>query len=228
MTAGPARAVGGEACVVAAAYAIATFVLLFPLFVSPGSTLFDPAIRGSLSLFALGDIYTVIWVMAWDAHALWTNPAGLFDANIFHPAPGALTSSEHMLGHLPIFGLVYAVSGNPVLANQLNLFVSLTLCGLAMYALLRHWGVGRLAAFAGGAVFAYCPLRLTFVTHVHLVAGQYLVLSILALDRAGTGPAPARRAILRAAHRESRSRRARWRHRGGSDRRPRSHAPRAR
>jgi hypothetical protein len=172
-----------EVLAAAVLFAVLTFVLLYPLFVAPGSTLFDPAIRGGLSLFSLGDIYTVIWVLSWDAHALWSNPFGLFDANIFHPAPNALTSSEHMLGHLPIFGPVYALSANPVLANQINLFASLTLCGLAMYLLLRHWGVGRLAAFAGGVVFAYCPLRLTLVTHVHLIAGEYLVLAIIALDR---------------------------------------------
>ncbi len=172
-----------EGAAAGALYAVATFVLLYPLFLAPGSTIFDPAIRGGLSLFALGDIFTVIWVMTWDAHALWENPAGLFDANIFHPAPNALTSSEHMLGHMPIFGPVYAATGNPVLANQVNLFATLTLSGVSMYVLLRHWGAGRLASFAAGCIFAYCPLRLTFVTHVHLIAGQYLVFSIVALDR---------------------------------------------
>lgn len=179
----PATRAVSEVLAAASLFAVLTFVLLYPLFVAPGSTLFDPAIRGGLSLFSLGDIYTVIWVLSWDAHAVWSNPAGLFDANIFHPAPNALTSSEHMLGHLPIFGPVYALSANPVLANQVNLFASLTLCGLAMYLLLRHWGVGRFGAFAGGVVFAYCPLRLTFVTHVHLIAGEYLVVALIALDR---------------------------------------------
>ncbi len=180
---GRAAAWAGELVAAALVFAVSTFTLLFPLFAAPGSTLFDPAIRGSLSLFALGDIYTVIWVMAWDAHALWSNPAGLFDANIFHPAPGALTSSEHMLGHLPIFAPLYAVSGNAVLAHQLNLFAGMTLCGVSMYALLRHWGTKRIASFAAGVAFAYCPLRLTIVTHAHLVAGQYLVFAMIAFDR---------------------------------------------
>jgi hypothetical protein len=173
-----------EATLVGVAYAGVTFGLLYPLFAAPGSTLFDPAILGRLSLFSLGDMYTVIWVMSWGWHALTTDPLGLFDANIFHPAENVLTSTEHMLGHLPIFGVVYGAGGNPILANQVNLFAALTLCGVSMYALLRHWGVGRAAAFAGGAVFAYFPLRLTFITHVHLIAGQYLVLAIIALDRA--------------------------------------------
>lgn len=177
------RAPVTEATVAAFFYAAATYCLLYPLFVAPGSTLYDPAILGSLSLFSLGDIYTVIWVMSWCWRALTTAPFSLFDANIFHPARNVLTSTEHMLGHQLIFGPVLGLSGNPVLANQVNLFACLTLGGLAMYALLRHWGLGRFAALAGGSVFAYAPLRLTFVTHVHLLAGHYLILSLLALDR---------------------------------------------
>ncbi len=164
-------------------YAALTFAVFFPLFVAPANTIYDPAILGRLSLFALGDIYTVIWVMAWGVHALLTNPLGLYDANIFHPAPNVLTSTEHMLGHLPIFGPVYLLTDNPILANQVNLFVCLTLCGVSMYALLRSWGAAWPAAAVAGFVFAYCPLRIHVLMQVHLLAGQYFVLSILALDR---------------------------------------------
>lgn len=171
------------ACVVLL-YGLTTYVFLYPLFVAPASTLFDPSVRGGLSLFSLGDMYTVMWVMSWGAHALVTAPLSLFDANIFYPARHALTSTEHMLGHLPVFGPVYLSTGNAVLANQVNLFVALTACGASMYGLLRGWGCARLAAIGGGLVFAYFPLRLQFVTHVHLVAGAYLVLALIAFDRA--------------------------------------------
>ena len=38
-----------------------------------------------------------IWRLAWIAHALATDPAPLFDANIFHPATKTLTFSDAML-----------------------------------------------------------------------------------------------------------------------------------
>ncbi len=167
-----------------AGYAATTFVLTFPLFREPSSTLIDPEMKGVLSLFSLADIYAILWVMAWDVHALTTAPLSLFDANIFHPASRALTSTEHMLGHVPLFGPVYALTGNPILANQANLFVALSACGASMYALLRSWQCARLAAFGGGLVFAYFPLRLHLLAHAHLVAGFYFVLALLALDRA--------------------------------------------
>src|SRR5574337_1085317 len=95
---------------------------------------------GQGGILAYRDINLIMGVMSWDWHALTTSPLNLFNVNIFAPAPGALASSEHMLGHVPIFGPVFALSGNPVLAHQFNLFCAVTLSGAAVYALLRHWG----------------------------------------------------------------------------------------
>ncbi len=176
-----------ELALVAAAFAAAAIYLTHPLFASPGDSLFDPSVRGPLSLFSLGDMYTVMWVMSWTAHALTTASAGLFDANIFHPAPQSLTSTEHMLGHLPIFGSVYLATENPVLANQLNLLAGFTLSGVAMYLWLRGWGCARVAALGGGLIFAFFPLRLQFVTHPHLVNGAYLVFALFAFDQVVRG-----------------------------------------
>ena len=173
----------GEALLVCGAFSIATYWLTYPLFVAPASTFFDPEIGGGLSLFSLGDMYAVLWVMSWGVHALTTDPLSLFSANIFHPAPLALTSTDHMLGHLPVFGSIYLASGNSVLANQANLFFCLSASGASMYALLRTWGCRRLAAFGGGFVFAYFPFRLHILPQAHLLATFYFILAILAFDR---------------------------------------------
>jgi len=49
-----------------------------------------------------GDPLLNVWILAWDFHALTTNPASLFNANIFYPVENTLAFSEHMLGVLPI------------------------------------------------------------------------------------------------------------------------------
>ncbi|MFI5394422.1 MAG: hypothetical protein ACHQ9S_02715 [Candidatus Binatia bacterium] len=179
-----------EGIAVTGVYALLAVVLLYPLFSHPASTVID-ALAMPHGWLVMPDVYLNIWVKAWDWHALTTVPWTLFDANIFYPAPDALACSEHMLGHVPIFGPVYALSGNPVLANQVNLLLSFALCGAAMYAWLRHWRVPAPAAFFGGFVYAFCPVRAYDVGHAQLLSGQYLPLALLFFDRTLTRQRPA-------------------------------------
>ena len=163
-----------EAVLVIAAFAALAAWLYHPLFSDMTRSLLGGATRAI-------DIKLSLWVMAWDWHALTTAPGALFDANINFPTPSALAGSEHMLGHLPIFGPLYGLSGNPVLAFQLNMLLNYALCGAAIYALLRHWQVPRAAAFFGGFVYAFAPVR--GPGHPHLLAGQYLPLALIYFDR---------------------------------------------
>jgi hypothetical protein len=49
------------------------------------------------STLAVADRGLVAWLLAWGAHALRTNPLGLFHANDFHPAQRPRLQ-EHLLG----------------------------------------------------------------------------------------------------------------------------------
>lgn len=175
------RSLVAEACVAAAAYAAIVWLLLYPLFADPARQVLDPSNRADGWLTAPVASWAM-WVMAWDWHALTTAPSQLFGANIFHPLPASLATAQPLLGQLPIFAPVYAATGNPVLAYQLNLLVALALCGATMFALLRHRGVGRAAAFFGGFVYVFCPVRMGSLTHVQVIAAQYLPLVVLFLD----------------------------------------------
>jgi hypothetical protein len=178
------RALEGTA--ITLGYAMLALWLLSPLFSDPSRKVVDPMAGttiGGGGWVAAPDINLMLWILAWDWHALTTMPSKLFQANFFHPAPFARAGCEHMLGHLPIFGPVYALSGNPVLANQMNILLSIALCGTFMYALLRHWGVSRAAALFGGFVYAFCPMRAYGASYEQLIAVQYLPLALLFLDR---------------------------------------------
>jgi hypothetical protein len=171
-----------EGIAVVLTYTGLTLWLLRPLFAAPAHALIDqaPDYRG---LPVAPDVNLILWVLAWDWHALTTQPWNLFNANAFHPAPSMLAGSEHMLGHLPIFGPIYGLSGNPVLANQVNVLAAFVLSAAGMYALLRHWGLPALAGLFGGFVYGFFPMRVFSVGHAHLIAGQYMPLALLYLDR---------------------------------------------
>src|SRR5262249_30435829 len=93
---------------------LAVFTLLSPRWIRT-MAIAIPAARDIP--FTYGDDARLhIWILAWVAHAIATAPARLLDANINYPAPRQLTGSEHFATSQLVFGPVYALTGNPVLA----------------------------------------------------------------------------------------------------------------
>ncbi|MDI6874285.1 hypothetical protein [Candidatus Solincola sp.] len=108
------------------------------------------------------------YIMAWDAHALVTNPAALFQANFNYPSRDALAFSEHLftLGLLSL--PIRLVSRNPILAHNLLLLICFALCGYTMYLLAKYLTRNRLAALAAGFFFAFVPYHFSTIVHVHV------------------------------------------------------------
>jgi len=171
-----------EALAACVAYAAAAWLLLFPVFLR-GNEVYAPAAALARPIAAW-----VMWILTWDVHALSTPGLALFDANAFHPAPAALSLADPLLGLLPLFAPVYAVSGNPVLAYQFALLATLALCGAGLYALARHWGASVPAAALAGTVYMLCPARLGVLAEFMYVSGQYLPLALICADRLSERP----------------------------------------
>jgi hypothetical protein len=131
----------------------------------------------------IGDPLLNTWILAWDSHALLTDPLHLFDANIFYPLPHTLAYSEHLLSTAALVLPLGLVSGEPVVAYNLSLLLSFPLAGLGMYLLVLHWTRWRQAAFLAGLAFAFAPYRLASIAHLQLLSIQWLPFSLLALDR---------------------------------------------
>jgi hypothetical protein len=131
----------------------------------------------------IGDPLLNTWILAWDIHALLTDPGGLFDANIFYPLPNTLAYSEHLLSSAALILPLALVSGQPVVAYNLSLLLSFPLAGLGMYLLILGWTGCRRAALLAGIAFAFTPYRLASIAHLQLLTIQWLPFSLLALDR---------------------------------------------
>ena len=117
----------------------------------------DAAARGNQGWGA--DARLIVWALAWDVHALVTQPLRLFDANIFHPAPGMLAGAENLLATALLVAPVQLASRNPVLAANVAAMATYPLAAVLMYALARTLGLPRLAAAVGAAALALGPLR---------------------------------------------------------------------
>jgi len=130
----------------------------------------------------IGDPLLNTWILAWDGHALLTDPAHLFDANIFFPLKDTLAYSEHLLGTaLPMLPIVL-ISEEPVLAYNVAFLTGFMLSGFGLYLLALRYSGNRLAAFLSGLAFAFGPYRLSLIAHLSLLTVQWLPLALLYLD----------------------------------------------
>lgn len=90
----------------AALYLGLTILLAWPLALVPAS--------GAMPGDPDTDLF--IWNLAWNTHALTTDPLSVFDANIYHPHPNTLAFSENLIGSTLIAAPVHWITGNPLLA----------------------------------------------------------------------------------------------------------------
>ncbi len=140
------------------------------------------------ALSSWGDPQLQTWILAWDAHALATNPAAVWQAPIFYPYPDTLAYSDHHLVLSLVAAPVIWLTNNPVLAYNLLVGLSFALTGWAThdlaYALTRH----RWAALIAGAAFAFCPFRIAQIFHLQLLQTAWLPWLLLAAHRLLTVP----------------------------------------
>jgi hypothetical protein len=168
-------------------FAAATAFLAWPLPRHLGTHVVDRG-GGFGGAWDRADVDLLIWVLAWDAHALTTAPTQAFQANIFHPAPDVLASSEHLLGLAPLATPIYVATGNPVLTYNIALLACVLLAGLSTFALV-HGLTGSVAAgVLAGAAFAFSPLNVYGWSRLHATAVHFFPLVVLLAWRAAVAP----------------------------------------
>jgi hypothetical protein len=131
----------------------------------------------------LSDPLLNTWILAWDVHALTTDPLNLFNTNIFYPLQNTLALSEHMIAVVPIFAPAYLLTGNPIFAYNTVLFQSFIFSGLTMFLLVHRWTGNFWAALLSGCLFAFAPIRFAVLSHVQLYNFYWAPLVFLFLDK---------------------------------------------
>ena len=132
-------------------------------------------------VYGMSDLHLHLWTLAWVARTVVRDPLGIFDANVFHPAPLALAGSDHLLGTLPIAGPVYWLTGNPVTTMNAVVLASFPLTALATGALVRTLSGSGWGGLLAGFVFAFAPIRLRSFVPVQTFTVWYLPLALLSL-----------------------------------------------
>jgi hypothetical protein len=148
----------------AALYFSLTLLLAWPLALHPGS--------GAMPGDPDTDLF--IWTLAWNTHALTSDPLSIFDANIYHPHARTLAFSENLIGSTLFAAPVIWLTGDPLLALNVVALSSIVLSGLGAFLLARRLGLGMPAALVCGMIFAFSPARFFRLGQIHLTTMQWV------------------------------------------------------
>lgn len=130
-----------------------------------------------------GDPLHLTWILAWDVHALTTDPLHLFDANTFYPLERSLAFSEHLLGVLPIFAPVYLLTGNPVAGYNTLFLLSFALSGFSAFCLTYYWTREFWPSLVAGSLFGFAPFRFGQTGHLQLLNFFWAPFALIFLDQ---------------------------------------------
>lgn len=170
----------------AAALLALTLILTYPLSLHPASVAYIDAPDAQFS----------IWNVAWVAHALLTDPAHVFDANIFYPHTGTLFYSEANLAAGALAVPVYWATGNPFAAHNLVVVAAFLLAAVGMFSLVRYLTGDWRAALVPAICFAFCPHVYSHLHHIQLLMTAGLPFSLLAFHRLADQPTRRRGVVL--------------------------------
>ena len=128
-----------------------------------------------------GDPLFSMWRLGWVVHQLGTDPAHLFDANIFYPNQLALTYSDPLILPAVMQAPLTMVGVHPVIAYDILFFLGFWMSGMATYFLVDRLTGSAPAAFVAGLTFACCGYRLDHYAHFELQLTQWMPIGLLAL-----------------------------------------------
>lgn len=137
-----------------------------------------------------------IWNVGWVARTIVTDPASLFDANIFYPHRNTLAYSEANI----VAGIVgipaWLLTHNAYAAHNTAVLFAFATSFLGMWLLARHLSGRADTSVVPAILFAFCPYFYSHSAHIQLLMGGGIPLSMLALHRLADRPSPGRGVAL--------------------------------
>jgi hypothetical protein len=145
--------------------------------------LFTYPLAFRLRIMDAGDSAFFAWVMAWEAHALGTDPARLPHGNMFHPLRYTLGMDEPVFGTTLIVLPLFLFTDDAVLIFNVARLLTFVFSALTAYLLARGLGAAELPSLIAGAAFAFSPIRTDQIAHLSTLGTQFLPLVLLFLVR---------------------------------------------
>jgi hypothetical protein len=175
-----------EAALALAVYLLGTALYLMPFVGDPRGTLGPD----------FGDPRLNLYLLQWGARQIALGLPDLWNAPFFHPTPGALAISDHLIG--PAFQalLLERIGVGPATAYNVLFLSSFALGGLTTWWLLRRAGLGFLGALLGGWLFAFAHSRWDEASHIQILLSQWIPAALLTWDRLLDSPRAGRATLF--------------------------------
>lgn len=134
---------------------------------------------GSLAV-AHGDELVISWIQNWVIHALLHgNILSIFEANLYYPFHNSLAFSDTFFVSSIISMLPVLFVGEPIVAHNVTLILSLIFLGFSIYLLAYYLIRSLLLSMLVGTMVVFSPAVLSNVTHVQMLAIAGFPLAIL-------------------------------------------------
>lgn len=130
-----------------------------------------------------GDPLFSMWRIGWVFLQLKGDPRPLFDANIFHPEPLALTFSDSMLAPALAGSALMAAGVAPAVTYNVLMIAGFLTSAVATYLLVVRLTGSPRAAFVAGLFYGFHPYRFEHYSHLELQMTFWMPLALLALHR---------------------------------------------
>ena len=131
--------------------------------------------------FDYGDTLTSAYWMAWQAHALITDPPHLLDTNTLYPFTGTLAYDELDFAPALLAAPIFWLTNNAMLAYNVVTLATFVLAGYGAWLLARALTGSGWAGLVAGTAYALSFYRFDHINHITLVSGQWLPFALLCL-----------------------------------------------
>lgn len=157
--------------------------LFFLVFVVLASYITFPLVFKLTSLTTgYGDELFIAWNHAWNIHTFFTNPVNIlhiFNAPLFFPYQNTLAYSDAYLTNSLLLGPIVLLLKEPIATNNLTLILSFIFLGFFTYLLSFYLTKDHAVSFVSGILVQFCPVMLTYLVHIQILASYLVPLSII-------------------------------------------------
>lgn len=129
-----------------------------------------------------GDPLIVTWIMEHQASALLSDPATLYNGNIFYPEPAAIAWTDNLTAFVPAYLLVWVATGrDSILAYNVVTWLAFACGSIAVLALARRLLRSPLAGLIVAVAFSLAMVRHSAIGHTQLAGFLFLPLALVLL-----------------------------------------------
>ena len=121
------------------------------------------------------------WNLSHNADTAFKGFDALLNTNIFYPLTNTIAYSDTLWGQSIITNPVIWITHNPILAENIAIFLSFPLSAISMFLLSMYVTRNTSASFAAGVFYAFSFPRLSQIGHLPMISSQWLPIYILYL-----------------------------------------------